>query len=105
MLDGLRRHLPLAPIGEEARCLLEGEPLHLGHLVPERLGDIAEPAALVADEEERDDLEDPLPVRGLRRPGVDVLDVAELAQRTAADAGLLRALAEGRRLRRLAGVD
>src|SRR5262249_2555470 len=63
-------------------------------------GQVAERAARVAHEEERDDLEDPLAV-----PGVDVADVAELAERAAVRAGLLRHLAQGRRLAALAGVD
>src|SRR4051794_40246437 len=100
MLDGLLRHLALAAVGEETRRLVEREPPRLRDLVPEGLGDVAEPPALVADEEERDDLEDPLAV-----PGVDVLDVAELAERAPACAGLLGHLPQGGLLRRLAGVD
>ena len=55
---------------------------------------------LVADEEERDDLEDPLAL-----PVEPVPDVAELPERPAVDARLLGDLAQRRRLAGLARVD
>ena len=68
--------------------------------MPEFLRQVAEPPALVADEEERDDLEDPLVV-----PVEPVADVAELAQRAAVRSRLLRDLPERRRLARVARLD
>src|SRR5579862_4386364 len=64
------------------------------------LGNVAETPARVADEEERDDLEDALAV-----PVEPVADVAELAERVPVCAGLLRDLSEGGLLGPLAGVD
>jgi hypothetical protein len=68
--------------------------------VAKLLGDIAEPAALVADEEERNDLEDPFAL-----PVEPVADVAELPQRPSVRARLLGDLAQRRLLTRLAAVD
>ena len=62
--------------------------------------DVAEPAALVADEEERDDLEDALAL-----PVEPVADVTELPERVAVGAGLLGDLAERGLLAALARVD
>src|SRR3954447_7333707 len=86
LLEGGRRllgHLALAAVREELRRLGERQPLDLGHLVPERLRDVAEATALVADEEERHHLEDALPV-----PVEPVPDVAELSGRAPASARL-----------------
>ena len=58
--SAFRAMSPLAAVGEEPRRVIERQPAHLGHLVAMLRRDVAEPAALVADEEERDDLEDPL---------------------------------------------
>jgi hypothetical protein len=68
--------------------------------VPERVGHLAEPPAFVADEEERDDLEDPLAL-----PVEPVADVAELAEAPPVRARLLLDLAQRGRLARLARVD
>src|SRR4051794_4654465 len=103
LLEGGRRllgHLALAVVGEELRRLGERQPLDLGHLVPERLREVAEATALVANEEERDHLEDPLPV-----PVEPVLDVAELAGRASASARFLGDFAQRSLLRRVAAVD
>src|SRR3954470_7269753 len=103
LLEGGRRllgHLALAVVGEELRRLGERQPLDLGHLVPELLREVAEATALVADEEERHDLEDPLAV-----PVEPVLDVAQLPKRASACARLLLDLAQRRRLGRVAAVD
>src|SRR5207253_4552772 len=93
-------HVPFAPIGEQPLCLVERQPAHLVDLVAVLRREVAQPAALVADEEERDDLEDPLAV-----PVEPVADVAELPERAAVRAGLLGHLAEGRLLAALTVVD
>src|SRR5581483_5660801 len=93
-------HVPLAAIGEEPRRLGERQPPRLGDLVTMRRRDVAEAARGIADEEERDDLEHPFAL-----PLEPVADVAELAERPAADAGLLLRLPERRPLARLARVD
>src|SRR5436190_22847767 len=89
LLAGERRecftgHVAFTGVGEHARRLVEGQPLHVGHLVGVLLRQVAEPAGLVAQKEEADDLEDPLAL-----PRVDVADVAELADELTAGAGLL----------------
>src|SRR5262249_24094510 len=99
-LDGLLGHLLLSAVREQARRLRERQPARFRDLVPELLGDVAEPAALVADEEERDHLEDPLAV-----PVEPVAGIAELAQRVPVGARLLGDLAQGGLLARLAWVD
>src|SRR5207244_2696767 len=93
-------HLPLTGVGQKAWRVLERQPAHLGDLVAERLAHRAEPAALVADEEERHDLEDPLAL-----PVEPVTNVAELAEQASAHARLLLDLAERGRLAGLTLVD
>src|SRR5436190_18362958 len=96
----LLSHLALAGVGEEPRRLLERQPLYVGDLVRVLLLQIAEPARLVAEQEEADDLEDPLAL-----PRVDVADVAEFADEFAAGPGLLLDLPHRRRLGLLPAPD
>src|SRR5436305_15236329 len=77
--ERLLGHLALAGVGEAPWRLLERQPLHVGDLVRVLLRQIAEPARLVAAQEEADNLEDPLAL-----PRVDVADAAELRDDTAA---------------------
>src|SRR4051812_26086203 len=62
--------------------------------------DVAQPAARVMEEEEADDLEDPLAA-----PRVDVADVPELLDRRRLDPRLFGNLPKGRRLSGLARAD
>src|SRR5439155_559371 len=89
---GLFGHLALALVGQQAGRFLEGEPAHLGDLVAKGVAELAEPAALVPDEEEGDHFEDAFAL-----PVEPVADVAELADRPATHAGLLRDLAQSGR--------
>ena len=73
--------------------LLERQPAHLVDLVLELLRDVAELAAFVHQQEERDDFEDPLSL-----PVEPVADVAELPERAAVRARLLGHFTERRLL-------
>src|SRR5437868_8033373 len=94
------RHLALAAVGEQLRGLRERQPAHLVDLVCGLERQVAEAAAPVAEEEEADDLEDPL-----APPRVHVLDVAELLDEPACRAGFLAHLPHDRVPGILAGVD
>jgi hypothetical protein len=99
-LDRRARDLLLAPIRHEARCVVERDPARLGDLDLHPGRQLADPAALRGEEEERDDLEDSLPV-----PRVDVAAVAELPLDPGLDACLLEHLADGSLGGALARVD
>src|SRR5215510_1228196 len=77
-------HVALAGIREQARRLVERQPLDVCHLVRVLLRQVAELAGFVAEQEEADDLEDALSL-----PRVHVADVAELPDELAAGTGLL----------------
>src|SRR5712691_6193917 len=93
----LCRHLPLALVGQELRCLLEGQPPDFGNLVRVLGRDVTEPPGAIAEQEEADDLED-----ALAGPRVDVADVAQLLHGCRLHAGLLPDFAQGGQLGPLA---
>src|SRR6266480_443808 len=92
--------MALAAVGEQLRRLVERQPTNLVDLVGGPRRQVAEAPACVAQEEEADDLEDPLP-----GPGVRVADVTELLDEPPVRAGLLVHLAQSSLARIFAGRD
>src|SRR5439155_10323987 len=93
-------HVPFALVREQPRRVPQRQPARLRNLVRGRGRQVAEPTARVPQEVEADDLED-----SLAGPGVDVTDVAELADESCLDTRLFRHLAECRLLGLLPRAD